>query len=248
MFDLTVIGAGNRATIRPASPFPLPLSNAFTTMLAATPDSIPKSILAYLFELGFTEATMTTAADYFGRTLALKSNMNDGVAVRSSKGNFVFGYRGDTREIATIVIQNGAKCRAELDSWRTNAGVDQPWHPWNDMDQKWRRMWFRRGAADNDYFTLNSLAKEFHISCAYPMFRSFEIHQDMVGPASGWSPTQRQRLVARKIVIRTVYDKITSTWQEVPSDETRVFACAISGSTPAAETFRLNNYSKIDEI
>lgn len=242
MFDLVVDGVGVGAKIKLQSPFPLPLSNAFTTLLAGTPGSVPKSILAYLFELGFEEATMTTAGDYFGKTLALKSNMSDGVAVRSSKGNFVFGYRGDTREVSTIVSQNGAKCRAELDSWRTKAGVDQLWHPWNDMDEKWKKMWFRKGAADNDYFTLNSLAKEFHISCAYPMFRSFEIHQDMVGPASGWSPTQRQRLVAKKIVIRTVYDKTTSTWQEVPSDETRVFACAISNSTPAARTFDLNNY------
>ena len=236
MFDLTVdankIKVGN---------LPLPLSNAFVALLAGAPGTVPKGILAYLFELGFEEATMTTAGDYFGKTLALKSNMADGVAVRSAKG-FVFSYRGDTREVTTVKAQNGAKCRAELDFWRSNAGVDQLWHPWSDMDEKWKKMWFRKGAADNDYFTLNSLAKEFHISCAYPMFRSFEIHQDMVGPASGWTVPQRDRLAAKKIVIRTVFDKLTSTRQEVPSDETKVFVCAISDSTPAARTFDLNNY------
>lgn len=242
MFDLQVVGAGATARIEPALVFPLTLSAAFNAMLANAPGAIPKGILAYLFELGFEEATMTTAGDYFGKTLALKSNMNDGAAVRSGKGEFVFGYRGDTREVATIKSQNGAKCRAELDFWRTNAGVDQLWHPWSDLDEKWKKMWFRKGAADNDYFTLNSLAKEFHISCAYPMFRSFEIHQDMVGPASGWTLVQRQRLLAKNITLRTVYDKKTASWQEVPTDETRVFACAISGATPAAETFKLNNY------
>src|SRR5205085_12251757 len=140
------------------------------------------------------EATTTIAKDYFSKGLALKSNMPDGVAVRSANGEFVFGYRGDTRDVETIVRQQGAKCRAELDFWRTAAGVNQAWHPWNDMDQKWKKMWFRKGAADNDYFTLNSLAKDFHISCAFPMFRSFEIHQNMLGPVSGWSQQQRARL------------------------------------------------------
>jgi len=241
MFDLEVEGAGAGAKIKFQGAFPLPVSPTFMARLAHSPGAIPKSILAYLFELGFLEATMTTAGDYFGMTLALKSNLTDGVAVRSSKGTFVFAYRGDTRDVATIIRQ-GAKCRAELDFWRDDAHVNEAWHPWSDADTKWKKMWFRRGAKDNDYFTLNSLAKEFHISCAYPMFRSFEINQDMVGPAAGWTPLQCSRLAAKNIVIRDVYDKTTASWQKVPSDETRVFACAISSSTEAAKTLELNNY------
>lgn len=242
MFDLAVVGTGSNAKIAFQGTFPLPLSGAFAGKLAATPGVVPNGILTYLFELGFQEASMTTAGDYFGKTLALKSNMTDGVAVRSSKGNFVFAYRGDTREVTTIVSQGGAKCRAELDFWRRDAGVNQAWHPWSGIDENWKKMWFRKGSADNDYFTLNSLAKEFHISCAYPMFRSFEIHQDMVGPASGWSTVQRARLAAKKITLRHVYDKRSASWQEVPSDETRVFACAILSDTAAARTFELNEY------
>ena len=103
-------------------------------------------------------------------------------------------------------------------------------------------MWFRKGAADNDYFTLNSLAKDFHISCAYPMFRSYEIDQRLVGPVSGWDDVFRALLAPKKVSIVTVYDRKTNSWQEVLSDESRVFACAISSETRAATTYQLNNY------
>lgn len=239
LFDLPTVGAGNAAKI--AMTLPAALCNGFTTMLASTPSGVPRKILDYLFELGFEEAQTTTAGDYFSRGIAFKSNMTDTASVRSSKGEFVIAYRGDTRDLGQIIRQ-GAKCRAELDSWRADAGVNQDWHPWSGLTENWKKMWFRIGAKDNDYFTLNSLAKHFHISCAYPMFRSFEIDQRLVGPVSGWGQQLRALLVPKKIEIVTVYDRKTSSWQEVPTDESRVFACAISTGTTAAKTYELNDY------
>ncbi len=241
MFDLKATGVGNTAKIEFADDWPLSLKANFYGLLQNAPAVVPKGILAYLFELGFEEATTVEAGDYFGRNLALKSNLPDGVAIRSAKGEYVFAYRGDTRDLAKI-IQQGARCRAELDFWRRDAGLTQPWHPWNDVDQKWRRMWFRRGNKDNDYFTMNSLAHDFHISCAYPMFRSFEIDQGLRGPVSGWSEAQRRLLAAKKVSVVEVFDRRSNTWEEVLSDESRVFACAISSTTTAATTFDLNNY------
>jgi hypothetical protein len=242
MFDLQVQGGGASATISFAGNFPLPLSAAFNNMLTTAPGGIPKSILTYLFELGFEEADTTTAGDYFARGLALKSNMPDAVSVRSSKGEFVFGYRGDTRDVPTVVAQQGAKCRADLDFWRRDAHVTAAWHPWNNAVEDWKKMWYRKGAKDNDYFTLNSMAQHFHISCAYPMFRSFEINQGLLGPVSGWTPLQRAMLTPRKVSVVTVYDRKASQWIEVLRDETRVFACAIASTTTIAKTYELNNY------
>ncbi len=241
MFDLKVVGTGRSAKVVFAEEFPLSLKSTFYGLLERNPRGIPKAILSYLFENGFEEASTTTAGDYFSQNLALKSNMSDGVAVRSSKGELVFGYRGDTRDLPSIIKQ-GARCRAELDFWRKNSGVDQPWHPWNGTDQKWEKMWFRKGSKDNDYFTMNSLAKEFHISCAYPMFRPFEIDARLQGPASGWDATLRKVLEAKKVSVVTIFDKRANDWLEVPCDETRVFACAISGERTVARTFELANY------
>ena len=241
LFELATEGTGGGAKIKFATALPARLSNGFTAMLASTPEGVPRKILDYLFELGFVEATTTPAGDYFSRGLAFKSNMTDTASARSSKGEFVFAYRGDTRDLGAIIKQ-GAKCRAELDFWRKDAGINKTWHPWSGLSENWKKMWFRKGAADNDYFTLNSLAKDFHISCAYPMFRSYEIDQRLVGPVSGWGDVFRALLAPKKVSIVTVYDRKTNSWQEVLSDESRVFACAISSETKAATTYQLNNY------
>ncbi|WP_179401419.1 hypothetical protein [Burkholderia guangdongensis] len=242
MFDLKVVGAGRTAKLTFAEDFPLSLASSFYGLLERKPRAIPRAILGYLFEIGFEEATTTQAGDYFAENLALKSNMPDGVAIRSSKGEFVFGYRGDTRDLPTIIKQ-GARCRAELDFWRKNCGVDQAWHPWNSGDEKWKKMWFRKGSKDNDYFTMNSLAKEFHISCAYPMFRSYEIDQRLRGPVSGWGADLRALLGPKKVKVVTVRNKKKGgKLEEVLSDETRVFACAIASGSLAAETFKLAQY------
>jgi hypothetical protein len=125
LFDLTTEGAGAATKIKFATPLPARLSNEFTTMLASTPGGVPRKILDYLFD--FVEATTTPAKDYFSRGLGLKSNMTDSASARSSKGEFVFAYRGDTRDLGAIIRQ-GAKCRAELDFWRNDAGVILAWH------------------------------------------------------------------------------------------------------------------------
>ena len=61
--------------------------------------------------------------------------MTDIASARSSKGEFVFAYRGDTRDLGAIIKQ-GAKCRAELDFSRKDAGINLAWHPWRRPERK----------------------------------------------------------------------------------------------------------------
>ncbi|MEZ4649394.1 MAG: hypothetical protein R3E97_11560 [Candidatus Eisenbacteria bacterium] len=242
MFDLQTQGTGNGTKILVSSPCPAPLSAAFRVRLASTGDPIPGAILEYLFKLGFEEAKLTTAGDYLGKMLALQSNMSDGVAVRSQKGEFVFGYRGDSRDIATIKIQKGASCRADLERWRSESSLDEHWHPWKDAAKTWEKMWFRKGGKDNDYFTMNSIAKEFHIACAYPMFKAFEVSQSLKGPADTWDTKQQAILTPKGMELREVYNTTKAKWETVPRDETRIFVCAFSAKTEAATTYELANY------
>lgn len=242
MFDLSVTGAGNAAVIAPASSFPVSLSDGFKARLNDIGDPVPRQILQFLFELGFAEATTTTAGDYLGKMLGLKSNLNDGAKIRSQKDEFVFGYRGDTRKVQTIKDQNGATCRADLDFWRKESNLDKHWHPWKDATDNWEKMWFRKGAKDNDYFTMNSIAKDFHIACAYPMFKAFEIDSQLKGPADTWEATLQKKLEPKKIVLRDVYNTTKSKWETVPRDETRIFVCAFNAKKEAAKTYELNEY------
>ena len=72
------------------------------------------------------------------------------------------------------------------------------------------------------------------------MVRSFEIDQRLVGSVSGWGDAFRGLLVPKEINIVTVYDRKTNSREEVLSDESRVFGCAISSDTSAATTYQLN--------
>jgi hypothetical protein len=241
IFDLKVTGNGNGAKIGPTHALPSPLSAAFASRLTNTGDPVPGHILEFLFKTGFQQATTTNAGSYLDKMLALHTNMNDGVAIRSRTDSFVFGYRGDSREIQTIKTQNGASCRADLDFWRRESHLDAHWHPWQGA-QDWANMWFRRGSADNDYFTMNSIAKEFHIACAYPMFKAYEISQKLTGPADSWTDKQKQLIEAKKFKLRKVKHKASGKEMLVPQDETRIFVCAFTSGRTAAKTYELANY------
>jgi hypothetical protein len=246
VFEVRVTGAGNNM-LTLAGPLPVNAKVSFRAALTSQPGGVPRDILQYLFEEGFQQANTTDAANYFSTNLALASNLPNGAGIRSQKGEYVFGYRGDTRDPQTVKQHKGAKCRAELAFWRQDAHVDASWHPWQGHNSPSQQMWFRKGAKDNDYFTLNSMAKDFHIACAYPMFRSFQIDQSLVGPMSGWNQAKRQLLANKSklwgnVKIVNVLNRKSGQMEEVPSDDGCIYVCTLTGTTTVARTWELNSY------
>jgi hypothetical protein len=243
IFDLKVTGNGNSANIEIKNNAPTKPSKSFLAYFDTAPAVIPKHILNYLFEFGFEEASTVDASDYMSRKLALASNVGDPVSVKAMKSDRVFCYRGDSRTPDRVKQHNGAICRAELKFWLENAHVNEVWHPWSGNSKLKDKMWFRKGGADNDYYTLNSLAKDFHISCAYPMFRSFEVSQDLRGPVANWDQLKRNKLTSSgKYKIMNVYNNKTQQWEDVITDETLVYICVISGTTKVTKTWELADY------
>lgn len=225
---------------------PFRTSARFRTALLGQPAGLPRDVLDHLFKSGFKVATTVKATDFFSRDLAFKANTAAPAALRSSKGEYVFAYRGDTRDAKTVKQHQGAKCRAELDFWRTDNNIDARWHPWGGGadDAVLRQMWFRMGAKDNDYFTLNSIAMDFHISCAYPMFRSFNWDQSLVGPVSGWTAKQRELLAgkAKGVKIVRAMNRKTGQVEEVLCDEGCIYVCTLVAGSDVAQTMALNGY------
>jgi hypothetical protein len=241
VFPLQVAGARSD-TLALGGPLPLAPSPTFANLLATSPGGVPKDVLQYLFEQGFRRADLTNAGSYFLPELALVSNMSAGVAYRAERGDLVFAYRGDTRSPDQVKQNLGAKCRADLDFWRRDASVDAAWHPWSDINGPLGQMWFRKGSKDNDYFTLNSLARNFHVSCAYPMFRSFQIDQRLTGPVAGWDRTKRDLLQGSGVKIVRAFNRKTRQQEEVLSDDGCIYVCVLVPSREVAKTWELNEY------
>jgi hypothetical protein len=247
VFALTVVDLGppkGKQLALPDESAPFRPSARFTSALVGSPAGLPRDVLDALFRAGFEVATTVRATDHFSRDLAFKANTAAPAALRSSKGEYVFAYRGDTRDAKTVKQHQGAKCRADLDFWRKDNHLDAKWHPWGGGadDTVLKQMWFRMGAKDNDYFTLNSIAMDFHISCAYPMFRSFNWDQGLVGPVSGWNEKQRALVKSKGVKIVNVMNRKTGQMEEVLSDDGCIYVCTLVADSDVAQTMALNGY------
>ncbi|MEO1749766.1 MAG: hypothetical protein AAFR27_14345, partial [Pseudomonadota bacterium] len=225
---------------------------------------LARHVLQYLLECGFEEAgteNVSTAHlngnHMFSRYFGLKSKVPAPATGAAITAQWRFGYRGDSRKPNEVVSHGGAKCRADLSFWRDDANVDQPWHPWGKYGSttlNTKKMWFRKGSLDNDYFTANSIAFDFHIACAYPIMRSNEFFKDAVGDVNHWSENQRFKLqtnIKNTKPNRPNICKIqrTGTGKEIFAlcDEMRVYVFLLETNTQVAKTWCYNVSSKYPE-
>lgn len=240
---------------------PAALAPGFSGLLGSAPGGVPHAILDYLLNLGFVHYSPEAAGSarmwtegpgvggakiehYFGPTFGLKCALQQQPANRDLKDGFLFFYRGDSRDPKTVKDQAGAKCRADLKQWRDENGIDLPWHPWNATTSLSDRMWLRVGNADNDYYTVNSIAMDFHISCAYPMLKLGEIDPNLTGHPADWS--DEKKLLLRKKTKRadvfTARNNKRKATEVVLVDRGRVYICAFPADTKLSPTTKLNTY------
>ena len=217
---------------------------ASTAVWRSSPQGVPLDVLTYLFEEGFADLQSVTAGldkidnagsrlPDFGAYFDLESATNAQAVQRDTTPNHLLFYRGDTREPATVVQHGGARCRAELAHWRKATHVDDPWHPWKDAGRS-GRMWVRKGSADNDYFTVNSVAMDFHIPCAYPMLRLSHIDKTLTGHVVDWSDAERARLRSSgKANFCRIRNNRTGQLEFALCDRTRVYVCVFRDDVAA---------------
>jgi hypothetical protein len=205
----SLLDVSNSNLVLGAHPPPYLLDPTFKGELDRNP-SVGFGILNYLLQLGFyTPETSSMGGalmapregcddvfHVFGPDFCLQSAMSNQATDRSFRGNRLFAYRGESRPPERVKEQDGVTCRADLVQWRKDSNVNKPWHPWNDTSDNLSRMWIRRGNGDNDFLTVNSIAMDFHIGCAYPMFHSNEIDPVFRGDINNWTPEMRMKLRA----------------------------------------------------
>lgn len=148
-------------------------------------------------KVGF-ENVSTAALDsehFFGNLFGMRSAVATDAERSSLKDDMRFAFRGETRTVAVLKSHGGAKCRADLDSWRKDSNLTKPWHPWSGVhsnkSHEVNRIWIRNGSQDNDYYTANSIAMDFHVACSYPIFRMREIGKEYKHDVNAWSDDLR---------------------------------------------------------
>lgn len=263
-FDLSeaIEVQGSKLALKPGFKAPARLSPEFHRYLLMDPGGVPLGVLSYLLEAGFETFTPVLARNakmdtdgmapgekktshFFGPYFDLKSATNTQPTERDTTKEYLLFYRGDNRPPEQVLDHGGAKCRADLDFWRKNANVEQPWHPWKDA-ARLKKMWVRKGNADNDYFTVNSVGMDFHISCAYPMLKLSEFAPHLTGHIVDWSDAERAQLRATgKADYCLMYNRRNRQTEYVLCDTARVYLCAFKDDTLLSPTYTRNTYPEM---
>jgi hypothetical protein len=134
-------------------------------------------------------------------------------------------YRSETRDIDTIVSHQGTRRQTDVAFLAKTMNMSAPWHPFSVAEIK-DKMWFRRGNADNDYFTVISVAKDFETCLAFPKIDERRVYTFPSEPVEQWKPQQldyfrknlatvRLRDGSKKVVVVT---------------ETTAYMCAATGA------------------
>lgn len=259
VLDLDMVLERNGKALRKrttATP-PLPLAAAFAQLVKNDPAGAPLGVLQYLLDFGFVSKASVDASagrmdvgggggskvsHTFGNAFGLQAAHKGAPAERDAQDGFLLYYRGDTRTPATVISQGGAKCRADLAGWVRDNHVKAMWHPWKD-DTERGKMWLRKGNGDNDYYTVNSIGMDFHISCAYPMFQLGKVHPDFKGHVSEWNDALRERLRRTGKADARLTRHRTRGVEWALTDTSRVYLCVFPADTALSPTYDLgNNY------
>lgn len=98
-------------------------------------------------------------------------------------------YRSETRDIATILSHQGTRRQIDVAFLAKTMNMSAPWHPFSVKEIS-DKMWFRRGNADNDYFTVISVAKDFETCLAFPKIDERRVYVFPPEPVEQWLPQQ----------------------------------------------------------
>jgi hypothetical protein len=134
-------------------------------------------------------------------------------------------YRSETRKLEEIVGHQGTRRQIDVDSLARSMNMSAPWHPFSVPEIK-DKMWFRRGNADNDYFTVISVAQTMEVALSFPKIDERRVYQFPSEPIERWTPQQldyhrknlatvRLRDGSKKVVVVT---------------ETGAYMCVVTGA------------------
>jgi len=129
-------------------------------------------------------------------------------------------WRCDGRDKANFLDRHAAEAAVDLVDRAADLNLSQPWNPYS-ADKVKNAMWLRKASADNDYYTIVSVAVDFKTSVPFPTLDELKnpdyqfpmLDDKAVKPLNQWTPgelaTHRKNLGRIQVMTdRGVVEKI----------------------------------------
>lgn len=104
-------------------------------------------------------------------------------------------WRAETRPLKMILAQNGTKRQVDVDTIARDLGMNADWHPFSNPEIN-KYMWYRLGNADNDYYTVISVATDFLTACGFPKIDERRVYFFPAADPSQWTKADARRFRA----------------------------------------------------
>lgn len=101
-------------------------------------------------------------------------------------------WRSETRPLSMILSQNGTKRQVDVDTIARDLGMTADWHPFSKPEIN-KFMWYRLGNADNDYYTVISVATDFLTACGFPKIDERRVYFFPPSDPSEWGKDDARR-------------------------------------------------------
>jgi len=101
-------------------------------------------------------------------------------------------WRSETRPLSMILSQNGTKRQVDVDTIARDLGMTNHWHPFNDPAIN-KFMWYRLGNADNDYYTVISVATDFFTAAGFPKIDERRVYFFPASDPTAWGKDDARR-------------------------------------------------------
>lgn len=134
-------------------------------------------------------------------------------------------YRSETRRIEDILLHKGTRRQIDVDSIAKSMNMTKKWHPFSKPEIS-NAMWFRRGNADNDYFTVISVAKDFETCLAFPKIDEQRVYHFPQEDVEDWPPNQLDYHRNSLAVVRLM----DGTAKPVVATSTTAYMCVAAGA------------------
>lgn len=111
-------------------------------------------------------------------------------------------WRSETRAPQTIINQKGTLRQVDVEGIAKSMHMDKDtkWHPFSDPEIS-KFMWYRLANADNDYYTVISVATDWHTCCAFPKIDEKRVYDFPKKPLSEWTKAEATKHRANLAVV-----------------------------------------------
>ena len=143
-------------------------------------------------------------------------------AIKGTQAVRVF-WRADGR--GRSALGDGARRSVDDSEACGRYGLNQPWHPFSRPENT-QYMWFRRGQADNDFYTVVSVTTDVDTACTFPLIDERRAYKMPLKQPSEWTLAE---LLAHRDNLAEVEVKGESGSRLLIATRTNVYMLAING-------------------